>query len=91
MEKISEIIRMRLKEAGVRYNSNDNISDFVKEGELEKLQQEVQDQFQSVLDSLVIDTKNDHNTQETAKRVAKSNCISQHGIQKHVHIRAYFN
>ena len=62
---------MRLKEAGVRYNSNDNISDFVKEGELEKLQQEVQDQFQSVLDSLVIDTKNDHNTQETAKRVAK--------------------
>ena len=71
MEKVSEIIRMRLKEAGVRYNSNDNISDYVKEGELEKLQQEVQDQFQSVLDSLVIDTANDHNTQETAKRVAK--------------------
>ena len=71
MEKVSEIIRMRLKEAGVRYNSNDNISEYVKEGELEKLQQEVQDQFQSVLDSLVIDTKNDHNTQETAKRVAK--------------------
>ena len=62
---------MRLKEAGVRYNSNDNISDFLHEGDLEKLQQEVQDQFQSVLDSLVIDTKNDHNTQETAKRVAK--------------------
>ena len=62
---------MRLKEAGVRYNSNDNISEYVKEGELEKLQQEVQDQFQSVLDSLVIDTANDHNTQETAKRVAK--------------------
>ena len=34
MEKVSEIIRMRLKEAGVRYNSNDNISDYVKEGEL---------------------------------------------------------
>ena len=62
---------MRLKEAGVRYNSNDNISEYVKEGELEKLQQEVQDQFQTVLDSLVIDTANDHNTQETAKRVAK--------------------
>ena len=62
---------MRLKEAGVRYNSNDNISDFLHEGDLEKLQQEVQDQFQTVLDSLVIDTKNDHNTQETAKRVAK--------------------
>ena len=71
MEKVSEIIRMRLKEAGVRYNSNDNISEYVKEGELEKLQQEVQDQFQTVLDSLVIDTANDHNTQETAKRVAK--------------------
>ena len=57
---------MRLKEAGVRYNSNDNISEYVKEGELEQLQQEVQDQFQTVLDSLVIDTANDHNTQETA-------------------------
>ena len=62
---------MRLKQAGVRYNSNDNISEYVKEGELEQLQQEVQDTFQSVLDSLVIDTANDHNTQETAKRVAK--------------------
>ena len=71
MEKVSEIIRMRLKEAGVRYNSNDNISEYVKEDELEKLQQVVQDQFQSVLDSLVIDTAYDHNTQETAKRVAK--------------------
>ena len=54
MEKISEIIRMRLKEAGVRYNSNDNISEYVKEGELEQLQQEVQDQFQSVLDLSLI-------------------------------------
>jgi len=71
MEKISEIIKQRIKDAGARFNSNDNIADFVKEGELEKLQQEVQDQFQSVLDSLVIDTANDHNTQETAKRVAK--------------------
>tara|TARA_A100001515_G_scaffold8323_1_gene6990 strand:- start:611 stop:1288 length:678 start_codon:yes stop_codon:yes gene_type:complete len=71
MEKISEIIKQRIKDAGARFNSNDNIADFVKEGELEQLQQEVQDQFQSVLDSLVIDTANDHNTQETAKRVAK--------------------
>ena len=71
MEKISEIIKQRIKDAGARFNSNDNIADFVKEGELEQLQQEVQGQFQSVLDSLVIDTANDHNTQETAKRVAK--------------------
>ena len=35
------------------------------------MQIEVQEKMQGVLDSLVIDTENDHNTQETAKRVAK--------------------
>jgi len=41
------------------------------EGELSQLQDEVQEKMQGVLDSLVIDTENDHNTKETAKRVAK--------------------
>ena len=71
MEKISEIIKSRIQSVGRRFHSNDNISEFMYEGDLEKLQQEVEEKFQSVLNSLVIDTENDHNTQDTAKRVAK--------------------
>jgi GTP cyclohydrolase IA len=69
--KTSNIIRDRIKQAGARFHSNDNIANFINEGELEHLQLEVQDAMQSVLDALVIDTENDHNTNETAKRVAK--------------------
>jgi GTP cyclohydrolase I len=68
---ISEEIRKRLQEAGERFHCNDNISKYIKEGELELLQDEVEKKFQDVLNTLVIDTGNDHNTQETAKRVAK--------------------
>ncbi len=39
--------------------------------ELEQLLDEVADKMQGVLDSLVIDTVNDHNAQDTARRVAK--------------------
>ena len=71
MEEISKIIKSRIKSVGRRFHSNDNIAEFMHDGDLEKIQAEVQEKFQSVLDSLVIDTENDHNTQETAKRVAK--------------------
>ena len=70
-EEISSTIKNRIKKAQARFHSNDNISVYIKEGEIEKLQEEVQSKMQSLLDSLVIDTENDHNTQETAKRVAK--------------------
>ena len=71
MDKISKIIKHRLKSVNRRFHSNDNISEFLYDGDLEKIQEEVQEKFQGVLDSLIIDTENDHNTQETAKRVAK--------------------
>jgi GTP cyclohydrolase IA len=71
LEKISKIIKQRLVDAGERFHSNDNISKFVHDGEMEALQQEVEVAFRDVLDALVIDTENDHNTQDTAKRVAK--------------------
>lgn len=71
MRKTSEIIRERIKSSNSRFHSNDNISDFIEEGELKLLQAEVEEKFQAVLDALVIDTENDHNTHETAKRVAK--------------------
>ena len=70
-EPISETIKKRIKEEGDRFHSNDNISKFIKDGELDLLQDEVEKKFKDVLNSLIIDTDNDHNTQDTAKRVAK--------------------
>jgi GTP cyclohydrolase I len=67
----SERIRYRLVAADRRYHANDNISAFVREGELVELKAEVQAKLQEVLEALVIDTDSDHNTHETAKRVAK--------------------
>ena len=68
---LSQVIRARINAAGARFHSNDNIAEFVHEGELEGLVDEVAAKMQGVLDSLVIDTENDHNTQDTARRVAK--------------------
>lgn len=68
---ISQKIRERIQAAGQRFHSNDNIAEFIQPGELEGLLNEVTERMQGVLDSLVIDTQNDHNTQETARRVAK--------------------
>jgi len=70
-KNISGIIKDRLLAAGKSFRSNDNISEFIRDGELDLLQEEVQKQFQTVLESLVIDTEHDHNTKETARRVAK--------------------
>ena len=64
-------IRERLALAKKRFNANDNIARFIEPGELAKLLDEVEGKMQGVLDSLVIDTVGDHNTQNTARRVAK--------------------
>ena len=68
---VSQKIKERIRKAGKRFHANDNIAEFIEDGELEQLQEEVKTKLQNVLDSLVIDTENDHNTQDTAKRVAK--------------------
>ena len=68
---VSMKIRERIKAARRRFNANDNIADFIEPGELEQMLDEVAAKMQGVLDSLVIDTDNDHNTADTARRVAK--------------------
>jgi len=68
---LSVKIRERIVAARRRFNANDNIADFIEPGELERLLDEVADKMQGVLQSLVIDTEHDHNTQDTARRVAK--------------------
>lgn len=70
-ELMSARIRARIKAAGIRFHANDNIADFIHESELEILQAEVQEKILAVLESMVIDLDNDHNTRDTAKRVAK--------------------
>lgn len=67
----SEKIRRRLVQAERRFHANDNIHDFLKAGELGEIQAEVAVHLRAVLKALVIDVDNDHNTQETAERVAK--------------------
>ena len=68
---ISQVIRERVQQAQQRFNANDNISAFLQPGDLDKLLEEVTEKMQGVLDSLVINTANDHNTKDTARRVAK--------------------
>jgi GTP cyclohydrolase I len=68
---VSVKIRERLLAARKRFYANDNIAEFIEPGELETLLDEVEQKMQVVLDSLVIDTDNDHNTDNTARRVAK--------------------
>ncbi|MCC6717191.1 MAG: GTP cyclohydrolase I [Acetobacteraceae bacterium] len=70
-QPVSARIRSRIRRARRRFHANDSISDFLLPGDLEALLDEVTGKMQGVLESLVIDTESDHNTQDTARRVAK--------------------
>ena len=61
------------KEPDIPMACNDNIAEFMEEMDLteEDLIDDVANAFAGVLEALRIDTDSDHNTQETAKRVAK--------------------
>ena len=68
---VSVRIRERLEADAVAYFANDNIADHLKDGELEQLEIEVAGKVRELLRSLVIDIDRDHNTEETAERVAR--------------------
>jgi len=70
-QPVSARIRARIRAARQRFHANDNIADFLLPGELDQLLAEVEGKMKGVLESLVIDTDSDHNTQDTARRVAK--------------------
>jgi GTP cyclohydrolase I len=70
--KVSERVRLRLQAAGRRFHANDNIAEFIEgEAELKALEDELTAKMHDVLETLVIDTRSDHNTRGTARRVAK--------------------
>ena len=68
---ITDLIKERLEDAGIRYWANDNISAVLEEGDKEKLIEEAIPAFENVLQKLLIDTKTDPNSQDTARRMAK--------------------
>jgi GTP cyclohydrolase I len=70
-KNLSQVIRNRLQSNGKRFWAGDNISEFISESEKADLIVEVTDKFEAVLQSLLIDTKNDPNSKGTAKRLAK--------------------
>ena len=69
--KISQKIKERIDANGGRACANDNISEYIEEGEKQKLIEEAMPAFENVLQSLVIDTKTDPNSMDTARRMAK--------------------
>lgn len=70
-DPVSRRIRDRIVRARERFHANDNIARFIEPGELPQLIEEVEGKVQAMLESLVIDTQSDHNTQRTARRVAR--------------------
>ena len=70
MDKVNEI-KKRLKDAGVRYWANDNISEVLQEGDKQALIEEAIPAFENVLQKLLIDTETDPNSKDTARRMAK--------------------
>ena len=71
MSSISETIRKRIEAYGGRYWAGDNISQYIRPEEHDLLIDELHARFDAVLDSLIIDRKNDPNSQGTGKRLAK--------------------
>lgn len=72
-EKISasQAIRQQLETDGIRYFACDNISEYINDNLRQQLIDEAAEKFQGVLEALVIDTKNDPNSHDTARRMAK--------------------
>ena len=67
---ISDEIRKRLEQYGVRYWAGDNISEVLQEGDKQELIEELTGKFNGVLDSLLIDRNTDPNSMDTGRRLA---------------------
>ena len=67
----SDKIKAKLKQDGKRFWAGDNISEYLEEGDKQKLIDELTPKFEAVLDGLVIDIENDPNSMDTGRRLAK--------------------
>jgi len=68
---LADVIRAKMKRDNKRFWAGDNISDYLHEGDVEKLIDEAALAFETVLDRLLIDRENDPNSRGTARRLAK--------------------
>lgn len=66
-----EIIRKNLKEKNIEFFCNSNISEILDEKDIDEIYKRAKEKIEELLKILLIDVENDHNTKETAKRVAK--------------------
>ncbi len=68
---LGDHLRFKMKRDKKRFWAGDNISDYLHEGDKEKLIDEATEAFELVLDRLLIDRENDPNSKGTARRLAK--------------------
>jgi GTP cyclohydrolase I len=68
---LGDYLRFKMKRDKKRFWAGDNISDYLHEGDKEKLIDEATEAFELVLDRLLIDRENDPNSRGTARRLAK--------------------
>ena len=68
---LADAIRFRMKRDNKRFWANDNISDYLHQGDKEILIKEATVAFEQVLKTLLIDTETDPSSRGTAKRLAK--------------------
>jgi len=69
--KFSDELRKRMTTIKHKHFANDTIFAYLDPGDVDKIEFEVADAFEDVLQALVINTADDHNTKATAQRVAK--------------------
>jgi len=67
----ADVIRNKMKRDNKRFWAGDNISDYLHEGDKERLINEAAEAFETVLDRLLIDRETDPNSKGTARRLAK--------------------
>ena len=68
---LADAIRFNMKRDKKRFWAGDNISDYLHEGDKERLIDEATKAFELVLDRLLIDRETDPNSHGTARRLAK--------------------
>ena len=68
---VSDSIISRLKKNNIRFNANDNITDYINNDEIPLLIDELTNKFEGVLSTLLIDYENDPNSKGTPRRLAK--------------------
>ena len=70
-KNLSQVIRNKMREDNKRFWAGDNISEYIAESDREHLINEATEEFEQVLDALMIDRETDPNSHGTARRLAK--------------------